>query len=159
MNFAALTLILAFVWAAITGDFSLLNLLLGVVISVVALSMIRSRLTTPGLTRKVGRALALAAMFFYELALSAVRVAVMVLSPNLKAQLTPGIIAFPLTATRDVEITLLANLITLTPGTLSVDVSEDKSILYVHAIAVPDKQALIADIASGFERKVIEVFE
>jgi len=159
MNFAFLVLILALVWASVTGTFSLLNLLLGVAVSLVALSMIRSELSRPGLWRKVRRALGLAGLFLYELALSALRVAVMVLSPNLKAQLKPGIVAFPLTATRDVEITLLANLITLTPGTLSVDVSEDRSVLYVHAIAVPDKQALITDIAGGFEKKVIEVFQ
>jgi multicomponent Na+:H+ antiporter subunit E len=46
----------------------------------------------------------------------------------------------------------------LTPGTLSVDVSDDRSTLYIHAIAVGDKQALIADIAKSFEARVIEVF-
>ncbi|MEP3300463.1 MAG: Na+/H+ antiporter subunit E, partial [Roseibium sp.] len=56
------------------------------------------------------------------------------------------------------EITMLANLITLTPGTLSVDVSEDRKTLYVHCIDVPDPQATIDDIKNGFERKILEVF-
>jgi multicomponent Na+:H+ antiporter subunit E len=72
--------------------------------------------------------------------------------------LRPGIIAFPLTVTRDAEITVLANLITLTPGTLSVDVSEDRRILYVHAIDASNKDALIREIARGFETKVKEAF-
>jgi multicomponent Na+:H+ antiporter subunit E len=76
----------------------------------------------------------------------------------MKRRLAPGFIAFPLTARSDAEITLLANLITLTPGTLSVDVSDDRSTLYIHAITVGDKQALIADIAKSFEARVIEVF-
>lgn len=103
--------------------------------------------------------MALAVLFFYELSLSALRVGVLVLSPDLKSRLKPGIIAFPLTVKSDVEITLLANLITLTPGTLSVDVSKDRKILYVHAIAVPSKQALIREIASGFEARILEVFK
>lgn len=159
MNIAVLALILALVWAAITGNFSLLNLILGGLVGLSGLWLVRRDLSRPGLLRKVRRAIALALLFLYELLLSAFRVAWLVISPNLKQKLKPGIIAFPLTAKSDMEITLLANLITLTPGTLSVDVSDDRSVLYVHALAVPDKEALIADIARGFERKVIEVFE
>jgi multicomponent Na+:H+ antiporter subunit E len=63
-----------------------------------------------------------------------------------------------LTVDRDLEITLLANLITLTPGTLSVDVSEDRRTLYVHALDCSDPQATKRAIASGFERKIMEAF-
>lgn len=159
MNIAVLAIILALVWAAITGSFSLVNLMLGGVVGFAGLWLVRRDMSRPGFLRKARRALALAFLFFYELLLSAFRVAWLVISPNMKQKLKPGIIAFPLTAKSDTEITLLANLITLTPGTLSVDVSRDRSVLYVHALAVPDKEGLIADIASGFERKVIEVFE
>lgn len=159
MNFAVLTVILALVWAAITGNFSLLNLTLGAVVSAAGLWLVRRDLSRPGFLRKLRRAVSLALLFLYELVLSAFRVAMLVISPRLSKRLNPGIIAFPLTARSDTEITLLANLITLTPGTLSVDVSEDRSVIYVHAIDVPDKDALIADIARGFETKVIEVFE
>ena len=159
MNRAALAIILALIWASITGNFSLPNLILGGIVSFLALWLVRKDVSTPYYFRKLKLAISLALLFFYELLLSAFRVAALVLSPNLKAKLKPGIIAFPLTAKSDVEITLLANLITLTPGTLSVDVSEDRTKLYVHAISVPDKQALIDDIAKGFEAKIIEVFE
>lgn len=64
--------------------------------------------------------------------------------------------AFPLTASSTVEITLLANLITLTPGTLSVDVSADRRFLLIHAIDVGDREALIREIRDGFEKKVME---
>ena len=90
---------------------------------------------------------------------SAVRVAFVVLHPNLKSVLKPAIVAVPLTVKSDAEITLLANLITLTPGTLSIDVSEDRRLLYVHVLHLADRQALIADIAGGFERKIAEVFQ
>ena len=64
----------------------------------------------------------------------------------------------PLRVDRDFEITLLANLITLTPGTLSVDVSDDRSTLYIHAIHVPDPDELREDIAGGFEQRILEAF-
>jgi len=159
MTRAALAIVLALIWASITGNFSLPNILLGIAVSIFALFFIRKEFAPPVYLLKIQRAFSLALLFLYELALSAFRVSALVLSPNLKSKLKPGIIAFPLRVTTDVQITLLANLITLTPGTLSIDVSKDRKFLYVHAISVPDKQALIDDIANGFEAKIIEVFE
>lgn len=99
--------------------------------------------------------LSLLLLFTRELILSALKVAGMVLQPTLRIR--PAIIAHPLTVTTDAQITLLANMITLTPGTLSVDVSADRKTLYVHAIDIESKEALIGDIAAGFERKILEV--
>lgn len=159
MIFALAALVLALIWTTITSTFTLGNLILGGLVGFVALWVVRGRISEPTLFRRLGRIIALAGLFLYELALSAIRVAILVLRPNMHAHLRPGIIAFPLTAKSDPEITLLANLITLTPGTLSVDVSEDRRFIYVHALDVPDKDALIADIASGFEAKIMEVFK
>ena len=89
-------------------------------------------------------------------ALSSWRVAKIVLRP--KIDLEPGIISYPLTVDKDFEITMLANLITLTPGTLSVDVSDDRKTLFIHCIDVPDPQGTIDDIKNGFERKILEAF-
>lgn len=158
MNPAALTIALAIVWAAVTGEFSLANLLLGALVGAVGLFLVRDRVGSPRFLRRAMRALSLGLLFLWELNVSAVKVGILVLTPNIRARLKPGIIAFPLTVKSDAEITLLANLITLTPGTLSVDVSDDRSTLYVHAISVPDREALVASIAKGFERRVLEVF-
>ncbi len=68
--------------------------------------------------------LSLALFFFTELLLSALRVAWLVMQPKLT--LRPRIIAYPLTVTSDAQITLLANMITLTPGTLSIELSPDR---------------------------------
>ncbi len=159
MNVALLTFVLAFGWALATGDFSILNLMLGAAVAGAALFLIRGQVTRPRALTRLRRLSSLAGLFLYELMMSAVRVGLLVLSPDIRARLTPGIVAFPLTLTRPAEITLLANLITLTPGTLSVDVSEDAKLLYVHAINVKDRDALIRDIAGGFERKIIEAFQ
>lgn len=158
MNPASIVVVLALVWAAITGTFTGLNLLLGAAIGAVAVLLLRSAFAPPLVLRKTRQVISLVLLFLYELGASAVRVAIVVLTPDLKAALRPAIIAFPLTVKSDAEITLLANMITLTPGTLSIDVSEDRSVLYVHVLALDTREALIADIAGGFEAKVREIY-
>ena len=158
MNPLMIVIILALLWAAMTGTFSGLNLLLGAGIGAVAVLLLRRNFARGRRLRQVRSVTSLALLFLYELGVSAVRVAIVVLTPNMKSVLRPAIIAFPLSVKSDAEITLLANLITLTPGTLSVDVSEDRSLLYVHTLTLSTREALIADIAGGFEAKVREVY-
>lgn len=71
----------------------------------------------------------------------------------------PGVVAIPLDARTDVEITLLANLITLTPGSVSLDLSEDRRVLYVHAMYIDggDVEAYRRSIKEGLERRVLEL--
>lgn len=149
-------LVFTLIWAAVTGSFAPLNLGFGLVLSVLALFLIRENVQPSRIAVRPLGVLALTLLFFKELALSAFKVAVFVIRP--KMDLKPGIFAFPLRVDRDFEITLLANLITLTPGTLSVDVSDDRRFLYVHALDCADPQATIRDIADGFEAKILEAF-
>ncbi|TCU19292.1 Na+/H+ antiporter subunit E [Rhizobium sullae] len=149
-------LLLAIAWVAVSGSASLHNLVLGFVLGAIALAIVREPFGSKSYLRRARRVLSLALLFLKELALSAWTVARTVLRP--KMEIRPGIFAFPLTVERDLEITLLANLITLTPGTLSVDVSEDRRTLYVHALDCSDPEATKLAIASGFERKIMEAF-
>ncbi len=149
-------IVLGLAWGAVTGSFEALNLVFGFLLGTLALILIRERVDTGSYFGRVARIADLAWLFVVELIKSAVNVAITVLRPRL--DLRPGIIAYPLTVDRDFEITLLANLITLTPGTLSVDVSADRRILYIHCIDVPDAAATIADIRDGFERKILGAF-
>lgn len=152
-----INVLLAVAWVFVTGGFSVLNGIFGFLLGLGALSLIREQIGTIGYVRRVRRIAALAGLFLYELFLSALRVFKLVLTPDL-SKLEPGFVAYPLTVDRDFEISMLANLITLTPGTLSVDVSDDRRTLYIHAIHVPDPDELRDDIASGFERKILEAF-
>jgi multicomponent Na+:H+ antiporter subunit E len=102
------------------------------------------------------RILKLLAVFLREFLLSVFRVTRLVLSPRL--HMTPAAFRFPLALTDDRQITLLANLITLTPGTLTVDVTEDRSALIVHAIDCPDVEAARRELRDGFERLIREAF-
>jgi multicomponent Na+:H+ antiporter subunit E len=74
--------------------------------------------------------------FMKELAMANYQVAKLVLSTS--AKLKPGFVAVPLTATTDFEITSFANSITLTPGTISVHIPENRSVIVMHAIDVGD---------------------
>lgn len=159
MTVFVLVIVLALSWTAITGSLTVPNLLLGMAIAALAVLLLRRSFAPPKLLRRLGRIGALALLFFRELAVSAVRVAIVVLSPDPRSQLRPAIVAFPLRVTSDAEIALLANLITLTPGTLSVDVSDDRRLLYIHVLDLASKDALVADIAQGFETRIREVFE
>ena len=154
MSPAFFTLLLAFGWAAATGNFTLPNLLFGALVGGFCLFLIRGQIGGRRFWGRAMRIAGLALLFVQELILSALRVAAIVLRPRLR--LKPALIAFPLTAKSDVEITLLANLITLTPGTLSVDVSADRTHLLIHAIDVTDREALIRGIREGLEAKVME---
>ena len=81
----------------------------------------------------------------------------LMLSPRPRVQ--PAIVRIPLDLTSEAAITLLAHMITLTPGTLSLDVTEDKSALYVHTIYTDDIEDFRRGIKEGFERRVQEVFQ
>ncbi len=151
-----INIVLALVWTVVSGSFTFLNLVFGFLLGAASLYLIRREIGTAGYVGRVFRIGSLFLLFLRELLMSAWRVAVMVLRPQM--DLTPGIFAYRLKVDRDFEISLLANLITLTPGTLSVDVSEDRSTLYVHAIDCSDPDGARADIANGFERKILEAF-
>lgn len=81
----------------------------------------------------------------------------MVISPKLDIQ--PGIVAVPLDVKKDVEIMLLANLITVTPGSLSLDISYDRSVIYIHVMHVTDVEAYRREIKQGFEKRIGELFQ
>ncbi|MEM1286900.1 MAG: Na+/H+ antiporter subunit E [Pseudomonadota bacterium] len=149
--------LLAIVWLFVSGSFNFLNAIFGYVLGLGALYFIREQIGTIGYLRRVGRVASLIYLFLFELLMSAVRVFKLAIQPDLSS-LEPGIIAYPLAVDRDFEIALLANLITLTPGTLSIDVSDDRRTLYIHAIDIDDKEAVISDISNGFERKIMEAF-
>lgn len=98
-------------------------------------------------------------VLFYlkELLTASLRVAYEVLTPQDHMQ--PAVIAIPLEAKTDFEITLLANFITLTPGTLSIDVSKDRKTLYVHEVYVKagDTESVKRQIKEGFEKRILKI--
>ena len=148
---------LVFAWVAVTGEISVANLLEGAVLAGLLVLLLRVPLRRRFRLGKVPKALGLLLYFLKEILLSNAAVARSLLSPV--SSLSPGIVAVPLDLKSDAGITVLANLITLTPGTLSLDVSPDRTTLYVHALHVEDPDVFRRGVKEGFERRVKEVFE
>lgn len=150
------TVILTLFWLGLTGSLTVLNLALGVAVSALAVAVLRDQLPVLAVRARPWQTLKLTGLVIAALFSSAWRVAELVLRPKLK--ISPDIVIVPVGLTRDAELTLLANLITLTPGTLTVDISEDRRALYVHALEAADPEAVRKDIRSGFERAIKEAF-
>ena len=151
-----LNVLLALAWVALTGEFTPLNLAIGFVIGLGALWLTRRNGGQPGYVRKVGIVIGFATFFLWELVLANLRMALLVLKPH--GTLRPGIVAVPLDLRSESQVALLANFVTLTPGTLSLDISDDRQVLYVHAVDVPDAEVLRHAIKHGFERRIKELF-
>jgi multicomponent Na+:H+ antiporter subunit E len=102
------------------------------------------------------RFLVLFARFLWDLFVSSVQVAVAVLSPIDRTR--PRLVTIPLTVQSDAGIAMVANFISLTPGTLSVDVSPDKRTLLVHSLFSGDSSASLRDeVHAGLEARVLKV--
>lgn len=148
-------LALSLLWSFVTGNVTVANLVVGFVLGYVVL-MFAERV--PGFrstATRIWKSVALLLFFLRELWASNLNVAYLVISARPK--LAPGVVAVPLEVRTDTEITLLANLITLTPGTMSVEVSDDRRVLYVHGVDVTDRDGFIRSIKDGFEKRIIEV--
>ena len=148
-------ILLTFIWVAITGDFAFLNYVFGFILSFIILYVITKGRGDAKYFKIIPKLIAFIFFFLWELLKANLQVAYDVVTP--KFYMTPGIVRAPLEAETNLEITLLANLITLTPGTLSLDVSDDRKVLYVHAMYLSDKQAFIDDIKNGFEKRLLEI--
>lgn len=105
--------------------------------------------------RKWGVLVKLAYNFFYELVMSNVQVAFVVARPKLVVQ--PALIRLPIELENDLSIMLLANMITMTPGTISMDVADDRKSLVVHCLNVTDIEGTKKTIKEKFELPLREL--
>jgi len=152
MNALVLNMVLAGVWAALVGQVDTASVSVGFALGYGVLWILRP-IIGGEYHRKLPMFLSFVLFFMQELVISTLRVAWEVVHPLGRRR--PGVVAVPLDAKSDVEIAVLANLITLTPGTLSLDVATDRSCLYVHAMFVDDPAAVRQAIKQGFERRVL----
>lgn len=150
-------LLLALVWVGLTGTFTWVNFIFGLVLGYLVLGFgLRDTWEFRGYLAKVPKVVGFILFFLWDLSKSNMRVAYDVLTP--RPRMRPGIIGVTLEAKTDVAITILANLITVTPGTLSLDVSSDRRMLYIHCMYLDDVEDMRAQI-KDLERRVIEIFE
>ncbi|HEY9577468.1 MAG TPA: Na+/H+ antiporter subunit E [Pseudobacillus sp.] len=150
-----LNFFLAFLWMFLQVSFNSKTFIIGYLLGLILIYGMRRFFKTELYLRRVFAVIYLTLLFFKELIMANFDVLKVILKPKLDIQ--PGIFALPTELKSDWEITLLANLITLTPGTLVIDISDDQKILYVHAIDVPDVQDAINGIKESFEKAIMEV--
>ena len=155
MNAFSWNLVLALIWASVSGEFSLFTLTVGFVLGYLILGF--ALRDVPGFAqygRKVPKVLLLLLLFLRDLVLSNLRVAYDVLTPT--HYMNPAVVAIPLDAKTEGAITILANMISLTPGTLSMDVSSDRKVLYLHVMYLDNEEDLKRQIKS-LETRIIEI--
>lgn len=148
-------LLLTFIWVALTGGFTFANILFGFILSYFMLFVITRGAGKARYFKLVPKLISFFFYFIYQLVKANVQVAWEVGTPKL--HMTPGIVGVPLDVTSDAQITMLANLITLTPGTLSLDVSEDKKVLYVYSMYITNREDFVKEIKNGFEKRILEI--
>lgn len=148
----AANILLAILWSLLIGPFTPTNLMVGFFVGMLAVAVC----SRPGRSYAM-RFWSITALLLFlarELVMANIKVAYYTIS-SLKT-LRPAILAVPLEELTDAEITLLAGLITLTPGTLTLDVSADKRQMFVHFMHVDDPREAVQEIKSGFERRILE---
>lgn len=150
-----INILLTFVWVALTGSYDVVTFTFGFVLSLGVIWVIGRDEASRKYTALIPRVVTFFFYFLYQLFKANIQVAYDVVTPTF--YMKPGIVKVPLDASSDLEITLLANFISLTPGTLSLDVSDDRKVLYVHAMYIEDKDEFIYEIKNGFERRLLQI--
>jgi multicomponent Na+:H+ antiporter subunit E len=154
------------VWLLLTMEFSVANAVLGLGAGLVAIVLSRrdvlSTLWTsqpkPGVVlRRTVKMPGLLLFFLWEVLLSNLRITRVILSPKL--DLKPAIVAVDVQSLSRPALIVMANFITLTPGTLSLDISADQSTLYVHTIHLDSAEQFRTELYENVRRRVQEVFQ
>ncbi|MCY4300397.1 MAG: Na+/H+ antiporter subunit E [Aestuariivita sp.] len=158
MNSLVVNLLFALAWAFFFGEFSVRILSSGFVLGYIVLWILQP--LTGGRSDyflRVWYWFKLFVMFHYELVVSSISVLRDILTPQHLAR--PAVIEMPLSVKSDAGILLVTNLITLTPGTLSLDVSEDRKTLKLHAMFADNPEQVVRQLKDGMERWVIDAIE
>lgn len=155
MHLFALNMLLMLAWGALTGQFTAISLLGGFALGWIILWFIQPLYGQSGYFRKPLLLIFLVLGFLYRLVVSSLRVAWEILTITNFSR--PGIVAVPLDVTTDMQILLLSNYISLTPGSLLLDVSEDRKTLYVHDMFIDNPDAVRRAIKDGIEKYILEL--
>lgn len=155
MRLFVLNIFLALAWAFLGGELRAVDFLIGFLLGYIIIGLFQRPLGSQDYALKVAQVARFVVFVGWEIFTASLALAWLVVHPRLP--LRPGVVAVPLDADTDVEIVSVANLITLSPGTLSLDVSADRRTLYVHTITLDDPDAFRREIKEGLERRVLEV--
>jgi multicomponent Na+:H+ antiporter subunit E len=162
-RYFAYSVILALVWCFVHGTVSINNFIVGLIIAPFVIRPFKTlypfdlEFSFSNAVKKIPAQIKYLYVLVVEIIKANIMVAKIVLQP--KIDIKPGIIAVPIDSKTDIGITAIANTITLTPGTLTIDVSEDRKVLYVHAIDATDPEGVAQSIKDDLEKYTMEAFE
>lgn len=157
LPYPILSLTLLVVWLLLNNSLSAGHFLLGTILALVIPIGTRSLQKPQATLHRPLLVIRYMLVLMGDIIKSNIEVAIQVLGPLHK--LTPGFIAIPLDMTEELPITMLASSISLTPGTVSVEVSEDRHWLYVHVLNLSDEAETIKTIKQRYERPLKEIFQ
>ncbi len=150
-----MNLLLSFIWVALTGSLFFSNFFFGFLLGFFLLWLMNRSEDDQRYFSRVPKIIGFIFYFIYEMLKANIEVAYDVITP--KFFMKPGIVRYPMSAESDFEINMLSTVISLTPGTLILDISDDKKVLYIHVMYLRDKDRFIRNIKNGFERRLLEV--
>lgn len=153
-----LSVVVALIWLALANDFSVGNLVLGIILGWIIPKVTSTYWPDTPRIRHPVAILEYLVVVFYDIILSNLQVAHLVLFRR-GASLRSRYIAVPLDLRTAEAITVLAGTITLTPGTVTADLSADGRSLLVHCLETDDEAATVAQIKERYERRLKEIFE
>lgn len=151
-----LSFFLVVAWLLLAAQISVAHVLLALFLAVVIPLLCKSFLAGMPKLRNPVAAVRLIFLVTYDIVLANIAVTKLILGRP--ERLTPLFVQVPLELTQPMPISLLASIITMTPGTVSADLSEDNTTLLVHALSCDDPDALIAEIKQRYEKPLIEIF-
>lgn len=150
-----LNILLSFVWVALSGHLNYSNFIFGYLLGFFILWLVERTGNNKEYFLRVPKIFTFTLRFIYDMLKANMEVAFDLITPKLYTQ--PGIIAYPLSATTDFEITMLSNIIALTPGTMVIDLSEDRKVIYIHVMYLKNKEKFIAELKENTEKKLLEI--
>ncbi len=147
MRALAWNMLAAVLWVLLNGNYNLGSFVLGFIIGYfILLFCVRKHPSFSPYFYKVPTAIHFVIFFLYDLIVANIKVAYDIVTP--KHLMKPAVLKIPLSLRTDTQIALFGNLITVTPGSLTLDVSPDKQWLYVHVMYLEDEEKQLREFAA-----------
>ncbi|MCK7595096.1 Na+/H+ antiporter subunit E [Pseudomarimonas salicorniae] len=156
LNSIRLSVVMVAVWLLLVGELSVAHALLAILLALLVpmfTDRLRERRGMPGKPMVMAR---LALVVLRDIVVSNIQVARLILGPQ--SRIRPGFVWIPLELGNTYGITALASIITMTPGTLSCDLTPDRRYLLVHCLNLEDAEGTVAQIKQSYERPLLEIF-
>jgi multicomponent K+:H+ antiporter subunit E len=150
------SMLLFVIWLLLNNSLSAGHLLLATILAIIIPWAVSSMTTERPRIKKPMLAISYVFLVLKDIISANFSVALLVVGPLKK--LSPGFVAVPLDIETELGITLLASTVSLTPGTVSAEISEDQKWLYVHALHLENPEELIEEVKSRYEAPLKEIF-